>query len=201
MFANIQFSILHTRGCSHGAATQDTCTIQPPPQTTLLCSQHTVSWHSDKLVSYIFEEIIIPPHPHPSHPSRSSKSRTVYYKPVQILRSFETVVRLILGLAKFLYLVIIYARRFWQSSGFVYRFQFNWQNVATINEFPISDNWLLVVILQVVLAASDKRKFEPGTSRIQPESAASTPIRSLFKRLNIDFPANLSPATGRCTVT
>jgi hypothetical protein len=118
MFANIQFSILHTSGCSHGAFTQNTCTIQPPPQTTLLYSQPIAPWHSDKLASYIFEEIIIPPQPHHSHPSCSSKSRTVYYKPVQIFKNFEIVVHLILGLPKPLYFVIIYARRFWQSSGF-----------------------------------------------------------------------------------
>ena len=109
MFANIQFSILHTSGCSHGAATQDTCTIQPPPQTTLLYSQHIVPWHSDKLASYIFEEIIIPPHPHPSHATCSSKSRTVYYKPVQIFKSFEIVVHLTLGLAKPLYFIMFFS--------------------------------------------------------------------------------------------
>jgi len=41
----------------------------------------------------------------------------------------------------------VYACRFWQSSGFIEpscRFQSNWQHVATINEFPISDSWLLV---------------------------------------------------------
>ena len=117
IFANIQFSILHTSGCSHGAATQDTCTIQPPPQTMLLYSQHSVPWHSDKLASYILEEIFIPPHPHPPHPPCSSKSRTVYYKPVQTFRSFETAVHLIIGLAKSPFFVIIYACWFWQSSS------------------------------------------------------------------------------------
>lgn len=143
VFANIQFSILHTSGCSHGVATQDTCTIQPPPRTTQLYSQHIVPWHSDNLASYI----IMPPQPHPSHPSCSSKSMTVYYKLVQIFISFETVVYLILGPAKSLYFVIIYECRFWKSSGFIQpncRFQCTWQHVATINEFPISDSRLLV---------------------------------------------------------
>jgi hypothetical protein len=84
----------------------------------------------------------------PPSPSWSSNSRTVYYKTIQIFWSFKTVFHLILGLAKRLYFGILYPCRFWQSSDFVQpncRFQFIWQPVATIKEFPINDSGVPVV--------------------------------------------------------